>query len=153
MIAESAGLRLGIALTLHVLGHPVAIDVIGDNLPVMRVAAANGRIRNDTCWTMIGPPVMHAAALGWSVRWIAVRRNYNKLADLLATRATLSAVRLRANAVSSPRLWVWTHPDFRHAPSSGRPLRWHDCHAQAADHPLSLDGPTHLLGSGGAPSP
>ena len=45
MAAKAAGLRVGLALTAHVVGHPMSLDVIGDNLLVLRLAAGNGRLR------------------------------------------------------------------------------------------------------------
>ena len=145
MLAESAGLRLGLALAQRVLGHPVALEVLGDNLPVLRLAAANGRLRNDTCWQIFHEALMHTAAMRWAVKWIAVRRSQNKFADLLATRGTVTSVRICASGSSDAHLWLWIHPDYRDINWTFQALPWHDDQGVTwSDRPLHTEGPTWL---------
>ena len=88
MMAEALGLRAGLAIVAYALGNPGRIGVVGDNLPVLRMAAGNGRIRLPEIWQILEEPLMHAATFGWECRWVAVRWTYNSAADQLATIGT-----------------------------------------------------------------
>ena len=57
MAAEALGLGAGIAQATHVLGRVVNVGVVGDNLPLMRLAAANGRIRSPGIWEILEGPI------------------------------------------------------------------------------------------------
>ena len=56
MAAEAIGLRAGLALAAYTLGRVRNIGVLGDNLPVMRFAAANGRVRTPGIWEILEAP-------------------------------------------------------------------------------------------------
>ena len=45
MTAEALGLRAGLALALKITNHPGQIEVVGDNLPRLRMAATNGKVK------------------------------------------------------------------------------------------------------------
>ena len=83
---------------------------MGDNVGVLRTASAFGRSRTDEVWRAIEQPVMHLACQGWDTQRVAVRRQFNRLADRLATRATNSGVQAR-NTRGPPSIWVWSEPD------------------------------------------
>ena len=123
MTAEALGLRAAIALTTLVTGHPGEICIVGDNLPIMRMAASNGRVRTKDVWHLLDEPLAHCATQGWACRWIAVRRNQNKAADALATIATLQAVQLAATGNYNTLLSIWTR-DALHRPDEIA-LPWH----------------------------
>ena len=123
MTAEALGLRAAIALTTLVTGYPGEICIVGDNLPIMRMAASNGRVRTKDVWHLLDEPLAHCATQGWACRWIAVRRNQNKAADALATIATLQAVQLAATGNYNTLLSIWTR-DALHRPDEIA-LPWH----------------------------
>ena len=102
MDAEAAGLRMGIALVLALFTHPISLQVLGDNLPIIRLASANGRLRTDRIWHTLEQPLMHTIGQGWHCAWAAVRRHRNKTADHLAIRGTLTVVNLGASGGTSP---------------------------------------------------
>ena len=128
MEAEAAALRLGMALVLALFTHPGSLHVAGDNLPIIRLAAANGKLRADRIWHALERPIMHALGQGWRCQWSAVRRHRNKVADHLATRGTLTAVDMGSRGVLAPQVWVWVSPDACLRPSPCPPgrLPWHD---------------------------
>ena len=123
MTAEALGLRAGLALALKVAGHPGRIQIVGDNLPILRMAAGNGRIRKPHIWQILEEPLLHAAVQGWDCEWIAVRRAYNAAADKLATIGTLAAVEAAVAGINTePSLSIWEAQL-----QAGRPeaLPWH----------------------------
>ena len=139
MDAEAAGLRMGIAIILALFTHPVSLHIVGDNLPILRMAAANGRLRADRVWHTLERPIMHILAQGWRCEWSAVRRHRNKTADHLATRGALTAVNMGASGATSAFVWLWVSPDAAIRPSvaEGGMLPWHsDLPVCRADHPL-----------------
>ena len=87
MMAEAVGLRAAIALATHVLRRPAHIGIVGDNLPVLRLAAANGRVRTPGIWETLEAPLLHVSFNGWKYLWTVVRRAYNTTADALARHA------------------------------------------------------------------
>ena len=69
---------------------------------------------------------MHLACQGWDTQWVAVRRQFNRLADRLATRAANSSV-LACSTETPPGIWVWSEPDV---PLAGATLsEWFPCAA------------------------
>jgi len=139
MDAEAAGLRLGFAIIVALFTHPVSLHIVGDNLPILRMAAANGRLRADRVWHTLERPIMHALAQGWRCDWSAVRRHRNKTADHLATRGTLSAVGMGTSGAATPHAWLWVSPDaaVRPAAAEGGALPWHaDLPVHRAHDPL-----------------
>jgi len=110
VIAEANGLRLGIALLRAARSTPTSVLTLGDNLGVLRIAGAFGRSRTDSVWVALERPVAFLANGGWHSAWAGVRRQFNKLADRLATRATNSSV-LAAAAGHPGHLWLWVSPD------------------------------------------
>ena len=108
MTAEALGLRAGLALALRVVGHPGRIEVVGDNLLILRMAVGNGKVWKPQIWQILEQPLLHTAVQGWDCEWIAVRRTYNTAADRLATIGTLSAVEAAvAQANTEPTLRIW----------------------------------------------
>ena len=106
--AEALGLKIGLALAYFKTGHPDRLEVMGDNLPVLRVAAGNGKIRTPEVWQVLETPLMHTATYGWDCEWVAVRRTYNSAADQLATIGTCNAVdAAHANTNLDPWLEIW----------------------------------------------
>ena len=120
--AEALGLRAALALADLTLGSPRHIRVVGDNLPVLRMAATNGRIRTPGIWEILEAPLVHASVQNWNCAWVAVRRKFNTVADGLATIGTQAAVQMAAGGdwTQSIRLWIQNPP--RHFSSS---LAWH----------------------------
>jgi len=106
VVAEATGLRLGIALLRAARPTPTSVLTMGDNLGVLRTAGAFGRSRTDGVWVAIERPVTYLACNGWQSGWAGVRRQFNKLADRLATRATNSSVLAAAGGrPGCLRLW------------------------------------------------
>ena len=120
--AEAAGLRLGIALIAKVLPQVNSIGIVGDNLPVMRLGAGNGKIRTPGIWEMLEAPLLHIAVRGWQCQWFAVRRRYNKTADALATIGTYQAVDRAAGGLWEPSIQLWT---ANSEVQDARPFIWH----------------------------
>jgi len=94
---------------------------MGDNLGVLRTAGAFGRSRTDGVWVAIERPVAYLACNDWQSEWAGVRRQFNKLADRLATRATNSSVLAAADGRPGC-LWLWSSPGASLAPL--RVLDW-----------------------------
>ena len=111
MLAESLGLRAGLALAAVVLRPPVELRVVGDNLPVMRLAAANGKVRTPGVWETLEAPLLHASVQGWSCSWIAVRRHLNAVADALATLGIHRAVDQAVSNEWTPSIMFWALDD------------------------------------------
>ena len=122
MAAEAIGLRAGIALAAYTLGRIANIGVVGDNLPVMRLAAGNGRVRSPGIWEILEEPLIHTALNMWQCHWYAVRRSYNGAADTLATLGTLQAVDRAAAALWRPTVSLWEAQPSSH---NTRELLWH----------------------------
>lgn len=124
MTAEALGLRAALALTTLTTGHPGELCVVGDNLPIMRMAASNGKVRTRDVWHLLDEPLGFCAVQGWTCRWAAVRRNQNKAADALATIATLEAVGDAAKGNFQTRLLLWTNSPSDHGRQPT--LLWHE---------------------------
>ena len=108
MLAEALGLRAAIALALLTLKQPQSITIIGDNLPVLRMAAANGRVKTPGVWELLEGPLLHTSVQGWDCQWVAVRRHLNIIADKLATLGTYEAVDRAAQNNHAPTIALWT---------------------------------------------
>jgi len=106
VVAEALGLRLAVALARAAGLPPSSLLVMGDNLGVVRTGAGFGRTRADPVWCVLETPVMFLASHGWTPDWAAVRRQFNRMADRLATRATNTSV-LAACSGLPAGLWVW----------------------------------------------
>ena len=121
MVAEALGLRAGIALAHMITDFPGPIEVVGDNLPVLKMAAGNGRVRGTEAWPALEAPLLHVATQGWPCQWIAVRRIYNAAADHVATNGTEHAVDCAVSGVLQPSLRLWlSQPGLAQGP-----LPWH----------------------------
>ena len=48
MTAEAVGLRCEMGLAKLCLGRPTSLQVLGDNLPIVRLAAGHGRLSMDS---------------------------------------------------------------------------------------------------------
>eukprot|EP00969_Alexandrium_andersonii_P177197 7835859-Alexandrium_andersonii.AAC.1 len=81
---------------------PRPFTIVGDNLGVVRYAAAAGRLRRAPLCAVLEGPLGDASARGVHIAWQAVRRRFNKAADAGATRAVHWAAQLRAEGRLSP---------------------------------------------------
>ena len=106
MLAEAVGLATGISLIRCFLGFPRPITVLGDNLPLLRLAAATGRLRTDGIWAVVEAALMYVAAHGWNVDWVAVRRHRNCAADAAATDGVRDALRAGVSSPTVARVWL-----------------------------------------------
>ena len=125
MHAEAIGLRSGLALVFLILGNPNGLSVVGDNLPVLRLAATNGRVRTPGIWETLEAPLMFSALQDWDCRWTAVRRHLNSTADGLATLGTHAAVNSAARGVFDPSIQLWTSCDRVISNRRTVELPWH----------------------------
>eukprot|EP00974_Lingulodinium_polyedra_P041084 3948152-Lingulodinium_polyedra.AAC.1 len=64
---------------------PGPVTVVGGNLGVVRYCAATAGSQSSGLRNVLDDPLMEAACRGRRLRWLAVRRHYNKAADALAT--------------------------------------------------------------------
>ena len=93
-VAEAWGLRLGCLL---LLGEGAGLDgertalMSGDNLPVIRYGAGQGRLHRPEMQGILESVLHQLPACGWRLEWVAVRRCFNAAADELATAALLFA--------------------------------------------------------------
>ena len=92
---EAAGLAFGLRGVLAACPAHLWLNVMGDNLPIVRLGAATGTIRTDGVWAALEDPLMDLCYRRWLVAWAAVRREHNLAADDLATAGVLTALRLR----------------------------------------------------------
>ena len=109
-IAEAWGLHLALQLLLRA-GEPcLSCQVVGDNLAVLRFAAAQGSLRNPAHEGILSPTLSQLALRGIDPTWLAVRRRFNKAADLRATAAVHWAAGLAAAGTLDPvarSVWHW----------------------------------------------
>ena len=87
MSGEGAGLAYGALLVEAVIKEMTLLGILGDNLPVVRLGAANGRIRTDRVWIEVEDALLALARRRWPLHWFAVRRHLNKEADRAAAIA------------------------------------------------------------------
>ena len=137
MTAEAAGLRLGLALAACFGGTLGSLGVLGDNLPVIRQAAANGRVRTPGVWALLEEPILFIAMQSVRCKWYAVRRRYNMTADALATSGTHRAVDDIVAGMRRPTITLWCLPEMP-LPST---LVWHpDVLIRAQSEPITTIG-------------
>ena len=79
--------------------------IIGDNIPVIRYGASQGRLRNLDQAGLLEGPLTQAALQGWELSWPPVHRELNDAADFFAKRAAL-----RAPCPPSPPLFFSLDP-------------------------------------------
>ena len=113
MLAEAAGLAYGLLsfaelTTGTYLGQ---INVHGDNLAVIRVAAGNARTRSDRTWTEMEHALMLVAREQWSEQYHAVRRHLNGKADALATTGVGLAIRKLLTQDLNDYVRIWCDHD------------------------------------------
>ena len=109
-IAEAWGLYLALQLLLHVRQPCLACQIVGDNLSVLRFAAAQGSLRNPAHEGLLAPALSQLALHGIAPEWLAVRRRFNKAADARATAAVHWAAGLAATGATKPlarSVWHW----------------------------------------------
>ena len=106
LIAEALGLRVGMSLAHRVIGRPTSLEIVGDNLPVLRMCAGNAKVRTPEVWELLEGPIMEADMRGWRCEWIAVRRCFNAAADGVATHGTLRSVDFAAERLEMSDAWV-----------------------------------------------
>ena len=121
--AEAAALRSALALVRALTGRPSSLEVLGDNLPILRWAAGNGRLRAAPTHLLADAPLLHSDRHRWPVTWTAVRRHFTGLADELATLGVLTALRTTAQLASGPSLRGWVSPAAGLPRPAGLP--WH----------------------------
>ena len=107
MVAEALGLRAGISLAQKVIRRPTSLEVVGDNLPILRMCAGNAKIRTPEAWELLEGPLLDTDLRGWKCEWTAVRRCFNTAADGVATYGTLRSVDLAAEGAVGPEAWMW----------------------------------------------
>ena len=128
-------------LAKYVLGRVTNIGVVGNNLPVIRLAAGNGRVRTPGIWEILEAPLSHVATHNWRVSWYAVRRCYNKAADELATHGTHRAVNQAASSSWRPEIHVWVAPALDMGVPDESRFPWHDTwELQFGQNPLAAAG-------------
>ena len=109
-IAEAWGLHLALQLLLRAGEACLPCQVVGDNLAVMRFAAAQGSLRNPAHEGILSPSLAQLALRGIEPSWLAVRRRFNKAADSRATAAVQWAAVLAAEGTLTPvarSVWYW----------------------------------------------
>ena len=109
-LAEAWGCRAALELLLSLQGAPRVARIVGDNLLVVRFGAG-GRLRHAEAHGLLEPCLARACAAGRTIRWVAVPREFNSVAD---GAAVASAHRARARLAlghRSPHLEVQWHPD------------------------------------------
>ena len=107
-VAEAWGLRLGCQLLDKYDSHSLpcrSACVIGDNLPVVRYAASQGRLHRPHMQALLEHPLARLALSAWNLSWMAVRRRFNAAADEAATKALLAAAPLAKANQWSPMIW------------------------------------------------
>ena len=62
MTAEALGCRAALALARLIPVAAPSLTVVGDNLPVVRLGATNGRVRMETAGPAVEPALLHAVA-------------------------------------------------------------------------------------------
>ena len=103
--AEAHGLRL----TFHLLREiPTATSasIVGDNVATVRFGNGTGMLRAPHLVDLVSNPLGDALQRGWRLRWLAVRRHLNKVADACATLAVLDALHRVQRGDRSARMWV-----------------------------------------------
>ena len=109
-VAEAWGLHLALQLLMKVGSAHHPCQVIGDNLSVVRFAAAQGSLRNPTHEGLLSPSLAQLALRGIEPVWLAVRRRFNSAADARATAAVHWAASLAAAGIRTPLVratWHW----------------------------------------------
>ena len=109
-VAEAWGLHLGLQLLLQVATPGASVQVVGDNLSVVRFGAAQGSLRDPSHEGLLAPSLAQLALRGISPMWTAVRRRFNAAADARATEAVQWVATLAAADTSSPVVrpaWRW----------------------------------------------
>ena len=125
MLAESFACCRGLAslcdVRLH--GHPKAVRIVGDNLPVVRFGASTGRLRNLRHSASLSAQLGSTLSAGWRLTWNGVRRQFNKGADSLATLGVLWADALHSQGASQA-CWhvVWHNENPPPLPPSFPPV-------------------------------
>ena len=107
LAAEAAGLSHAVSLMLACLPDPLATEILGDNLGVIRLGAGNARCRCDRVWQETEGALMALAGQRWPTVWTAVRRCYNKTADALATLGVIRSLHNvhRGDHADAAHLW------------------------------------------------
>ena len=114
MAGEGAGLAYGALLAGAVIADNTDLGILGDNLPVIRLGAANGRIRTDRVWVEVEDALLTLARRRLPLHWYAVRRHLNKAADALATEGVFVGLRMKAEGQSDDTVIFWCNEnEFR----------------------------------------
>ena len=107
MLAEAAGLAYGILFLASACGWRGRIGILGDNLPIMRLAAGNAKLRSDPVWREVEEALMIIARRRWRPDYHAVRRHLNKAADALATLGVFKALELESKGHNGDEIRLW----------------------------------------------
>ena len=110
--AEAAGLACAVLALAALIQRPDPLEILGDNLGVIRLAACNARLRGDRFWLELNEPLMRVARQSWDVRWTAVRRHLNKTADALATLGVEDSLRRSLRGDFGESLVLWGAADW-----------------------------------------
>ena len=108
--AEAHGCR-ALLLTLESSGaRRRRASLAGDNLAVVRHAAAQGRLASQHVQGVIESVLQRVALAGWVLDWAAVRRRFNHAADEQATQGVQWARQLFDAGLRAPRSRVTWYP-------------------------------------------
>ena len=103
-------MHLALQLLLRVGSAHLPCQVVGDNLSVIRFAAAQGSLRDPAHEGLLAPSLAQLALRGIAPSWVAVRRRFNSAADARATAAVQWAASLAAAGFRTPLVrstWHW----------------------------------------------
>ena len=107
MLAEAAGLAYGILFLASACGWPGQMGILGDNLPIVRLAAGNAKLRSNPVWREVEEALMIVARRRWRPDYHAVRRHLNKAADALATLGVFKALELWSEGQNDDEIMLW----------------------------------------------
>ena len=107
LAAEAAGMAHAISLFLTCLPDVEPVEILGDNLGVIRLGAGNARCRCDRVWQEVERSLMALAGQRWPTTWTAVRRCYNRTADALATIGVIRALHDHHRGRTQDHAYLW----------------------------------------------
>jgi len=111
MQAEAHGARAAMRFLLDHVDGPRTALVTGDNLGVVRFCASTGRLKSAAVEGVLEDVLRDFVLAGWTAKWRAVRRRFNKDADAAATAAVHRAMVIRREGRSTQETTiVWANP-------------------------------------------
>ena len=104
-------MRLALQLADQAIGCRL-LHIAGDNLAVVRFAAAQGKLHDPSHERLIAQPLASLLMKGVIPSWSAIRRRFNSAADRLATTAVRCADQLAKLGRMAPEIrfhWYRSH--------------------------------------------